>query len=104
MLGFIKRRSKELNIPLVTRNVYITIVRPVFVYSSQVWSPCYILHIDRIESIQNRFALFALNHLPWDNIIIVPSNRERETQSKSFKYIKYKERSSRSYLPACITL
>ena len=73
MLGFIKRWSKEFNNRLVTRHLYITIVCPILEYSSQVWSPCYIVHIDRIESIQKQFVRFALNHLPWDNNIIVSS-------------------------------
>lgn len=73
VLGFIKRWSKEFNNTLITKHLYISLVRPLLEYASQVWSPNYSSHIGRIESVQRRFVRFALRPLPWDDPVILPS-------------------------------
>ena len=72
LFGFIKIWAKEFNNPLVTKTLFTTIVRPHLEYASQVWSPYYRVHIDRIEKIQKRFVRFALNHLNWSDPFALP--------------------------------
>ena len=66
-LGFVKRWSKEFCDPYVTKSLYTTFVRPLLEYSSQVWSPYYQVHIQRIEAVQRRFIRYALRGLEWDD-------------------------------------
>jgi hypothetical protein len=77
MLGFIKRWAKEFDDPYVTKSLYTSLVRPNLEYASQVWSPFYQSHINRIESIQKQFLLFALRHLPWENRYHLPPYHNR---------------------------
>jgi len=48
------------------------LVRPILEYESPVWSPQYVVHSDRIESVQINFLLFALRRLNWDANSILP--------------------------------
>ena len=66
VLGFVKRRAKELNDPYLTRKMYYSLVRPILEYASIVWSPYRKVDIDRIESVQKQFLLFALRHLGFE--------------------------------------
>jgi len=66
VLGFIKRWSKEFDDPYTTKLLFTTLVRPILEYCSSVWSPQYQVHIDRIESVQKKFLLFALRSLNLD--------------------------------------
>jgi len=52
VLGFIKRWSKEFDDPYLTKTLLISLVRPILEYGSPVWSPQYVVHSDRIESVQ----------------------------------------------------
>jgi len=70
MLGFIKRWSKEFNNPFVLKSLYTSLVRPNLEYASQVWSPFYKIHINRIEAIQKNFNCFALRHLCWSSTLL----------------------------------
>lgn len=72
-----KRWSKEFSNPYVTKSLYITIVRPLLEYASQVWSPYYETHINRIEAVQRRFIRFALRGLPWVDSYNLPPYRDR---------------------------
>jgi len=67
-LAFIKRWSKEFGDPYVTKTLFISLVRPF-----PIWSPQYGVHIDRIESVQKNFLIFALRRLNWDTSLILPS-------------------------------
>jgi len=62
---------------LTTKLLFTTLVRPILEYSSSVWSPQYQVHIDRIESVQKKFLLFALRSLNWDQNIRLPSYQSR---------------------------
>lgn len=44
------------------KSVYFAHVRSYLEYGSDVWSPYYQLHSDRIESIQKKFLMYALRH------------------------------------------
>lgn len=63
MLGFIKRRASEFNNVWVTKTLYCSLVRSILEYGSVVWNPYHEVHSKRIESIQKKFLLFALNYL-----------------------------------------
>ena len=71
-LGFIIRWSKEFCDPYITKHLFITYVRPILEYSSQVWSPYRDIDISRIESVQKKFLRFALRNLPWIDAIRLP--------------------------------
>jgi len=77
VLGFIKRWSKELDDPFMTKTLFISLVRSILEYGSPVWSPQYAVHSDRSESVQKNFLLFALRRQKWDANRILPpySNR-----------------------------
>lgn len=76
-LGFVKRWSKEFSDPYVTKSLYLTFVRPLLEYASQVWSPCYNTHSLRIEAVQRRFLRFALRGLPWLDSFHLPPYADR---------------------------
>lgn len=76
-LGMIKRWAKELNDPYVTKSLFIGLVRSVLEFACQVWNPSYAIHIIRIESIQKKFLLFALQNLNWENRFILPPYKQR---------------------------
>lgn len=77
MLGFVKRWSKEFSNPYVTKALYVTFVRPILEYASQVWSPYHKVHSKRIEAVQGRFILFALRGLGWADAHNLPHYRDR---------------------------
>lgn len=77
MLGFIKRWSKEFNSIDVTKQLYVSLVRPILEYASSVWSPYYATHVDCIESVQRKFLRFALRSLPWEDPLLLPPYRSR---------------------------
>ena len=76
-LWFVKRWSKEFSNRYVTKSLYITFVRPLLEYASQVWSPYHAVHILRIEAIQRRFIRFALRGLGWADIYNLPPYKDR---------------------------
>lgn len=77
MLGFIKRWSKEFDDPYITKSLFISLVRPSLEYSCVVWSPYYNVYVDRIESIQKKFLLFALRGLGWNQSENLPPYENR---------------------------
>lgn len=62
-LGFIKRRAREFNDPYTTKTLYTSLVQPILEYASVIWSPYRQIDIDRIESVQKQFLIFALRPL-----------------------------------------
>lgn len=76
-LGFVKRWSKEFSDPYVTKALYITFMRPILEYGSQVWSPYQDVHIKRIEAVQRRFIRFALRGLGWADPVHLPPYEDR---------------------------
>ena len=79
MLGFIKRNCRDFCDPLTLKSLYVTFVRSILEYASQVWSPFYQCHSNRIESVQKQFIMFALRGLPSQQVIefVLPPYRER---------------------------
>ena len=69
LLGFIKRWAKEFDDPYITKQLFSSLVRPSLEYASQVWSPQYNIHKDRIEAVQKQFSLF-LRCVDWDGTIL----------------------------------
>lgn len=72
VLGFIKRWAKEFTDPYITKQLYMSLVRPILEYGSIIWDPVYKIHIESIESVQKQFLLFCLRGLPW-NPLNLPS-------------------------------
>lgn len=72
MLGFIKRFSFHFNDPYTIKTLYIAYVRPLLEYCSIVWDPYQASHVNRIESVQKQFLLFALRKLGWTTLPLPP--------------------------------
>lgn len=66
MTGFIMRQCWEFRDIELFKTVYCALVRSGLEYCSIVWSPCYQVHIKRIERVQSRFANFLLFKLNID--------------------------------------
>ena len=64
LLGFVKRCSGEISDVRTRRTLYLSLVRSVFGYSSQVWSPQTVTLIQRVERVQRRATKYILN-LPY---------------------------------------
>ncbi|XP_075150556.1 uncharacterized protein B0403.1-like [Haematobia irritans] len=77
VLGFIKRWSKEFVDPYLTKRLFTTLVRPILEYACVVWSPSYRYYIDRVESVQKQFLIFALRGLGWNNLYDLPPYSSR---------------------------
>ena len=61
LLGFVRRSGREITNTRTRRTLYLSVVRPVLAYASQVWSPQSIGLIKRTERIQRRASKFILN-------------------------------------------
>lgn len=72
LLGFIKRWSREFNDPYLAKRLFTSLVRPILEYGSVLWSPNYRCHVDRIESVQKQFLIFALRGLGWNDLYDMP--------------------------------
>ena len=75
--GFVKRQSKEFMNPYVTKSLYCSLVRPHLEYCSVVWMPHSRCHVEKLESIQKQFLLFALRGLGWSHRYILPPYHHR---------------------------
>ena len=64
LLGFVKRCSGEISDVRTRRTLYLSLVRSVFGYSSQVWLPQTVTLIQRVERVQKRATKYTLN-LPY---------------------------------------
>lgn len=76
LLAFIKRWAKEFDDPYITKRLFVSLVRPGLEYACIIWSPHNACYIDRIESVQKQFLLFALRGLSW-NIYELPPYENR---------------------------
>jgi len=72
ILGFVKRRAKEFNDPYVTKRMYVALVQSTLEYANVVWSPYRQIDINRIESVQKQFLLFALKPLGFTGYVLPP--------------------------------
>lgn len=77
VLGFIKRWAKEFADPYITKNLYISLVRPILEYGSVIWDPIYNNYGSMIESVQKQFLIFCLRNLGWNNGLNLPSYESR---------------------------
>ena len=64
MLGFVKRSGVEISNIRTRRTLYLSVVRPVLGYGTQVWCPQSISLVRRTERIQRRASKFLLK-LPY---------------------------------------
>jgi len=67
VLGLIKTWSKEFDDPYLTKTLFISLVHPILEYESPAWSPQYVVHSDRIESVKNKtsYILHKLGGKPY---------------------------------------
>lgn len=86
-LGFIIRTCKPFRQPLSFKVVYYAYVRCILEYSSPIWSPCYFIHINRIERIQKKF----LTHLNF-KFKYVPRSSTYIQKCQSYKLLTLEER------------
>ena len=61
LLGFVRRSGGEITNVKTRRMLYLSVVRPILGYASQVWSPQTIGLIKRTERVQRRASKFMLN-------------------------------------------
>ena len=64
LLGYVKRCSGEISNVRARRSLYLSLVRSVFGYSSQVWSPQTVILMQRVKRVQRRATKYILN-LPY---------------------------------------
>ena len=64
LLGYVKRCSGEISNVRARRSLYLSLVRSVLGYSSQVWSPQTVILMQRVERVQRRATKYILN-LPY---------------------------------------
>lgn len=76
-LGMIKRWTKEFNDPYVAKCLYVSLVRSILEYACPIWNPSYACHVNKIESVQRQFLLFALSTLNWENRLVLPKYEHR---------------------------
>lgn len=62
MLGFLKRICYKFKNIECLKSIYFSYVRSNLEFACIIWSPNYMSHIKRIESVQKQFVLFALRH------------------------------------------
>lgn len=65
MLGFIKRICKQFKNVRALKSVYFAYVRSYLEYASVVWHPRQLSYINKIESIQKKFLIYALRRSVW---------------------------------------
>lgn len=64
-LAWIKRFGYEFEDPWTLKKLFLTFILPIVEYASQVWNPYTAEKINRVESIQKQFLLFALRKMKW---------------------------------------
>lgn len=76
-LAWLKRFAYEFDDPWVLKKLYSTFILPIIEYASPIWSPSYYNQINRIESIQKQFMLYALRNFKWTHGFKLPPYRNR---------------------------
>jgi hypothetical protein len=76
VLGFVKRRAKIFNDPYITKMLYCALVQSILEYACVIWAPYTIGEVNKIESVQKQFLLFALRPLGFTGFIL-PSYKNR---------------------------
>ena len=75
MLGFIMRQCHDFRDIEVLKTIYFSLVRSHLDYCCAIWSPCYNVHISRLERVQMKFVNFLLFKLHIDKTTL--SHEER---------------------------
>lgn len=70
VFGFVKRRAKTYNDPHITKTLYCGLVQPIIEYASVIWAPYTKCKIDKIESVQKQFLIFALKPLGFSGYVL----------------------------------
>ena len=68
MLGFLRRHSLKSFDMQTRRLLYLSFVRPIVGYASEMWSPQTINDLSKVESLQKRTTKFTLN-VNWNDEI-----------------------------------
>ena len=69
MLGFMMRICSDFTAASVFISLYFTHVRSHLEYAAVIWSPNYVVHINRIESVQKKFYSFLFKKFGYYNVI-----------------------------------
>ena len=77
MLAFVKRQAKSFNEPYILKSLYCALIRPLMEYCAVAWAPSTKTQMDKIESVQRQFLLFALKNLGWRHAYELPSYESR---------------------------
>lgn len=76
-LYLMKTFAKGFACPHVTKTLFTALVRPLVEYCSVVWAPRSAADVQRIESIQKQFLIFALRNQQWSDRFILPPYEAR---------------------------
>lgn len=79
VLAFIKRWAKEFKDPLITKQLYTSLVRPILEFGSVIWDPSTNIRSAKIESVQKQFLLFCLRG-SYPDFVNLPSYSTRLSQ------------------------
>ena len=79
VLAFIKRWAKEFKDPLITKQLYTSLVRPILEFGSVIWDPSSNICSAKIESVQKQFLLFCLRG-SYPDFVNLPSYSTRLSQ------------------------
>mgnify|MGYP003556569863 CR=1 FL=1 len=79
VLAFIKRWAKEFKNPLITKQLYTSLVRPILEFGSVIWDPSSNICSAKIESVQKQFLLFCLRG-SYPDFVNLPSYSTRLSQ------------------------
>ena len=70
--ALVRRYGRDLNDPYSILAIYTGLVRSKLDFSSVVWRPQYVVHIQRIEAVQKKFVRFALRNLSYNGDQLPP--------------------------------
>ena len=75
MLGFVLRQCHDFRDTEVLKLIFYSLVRSHLDYCCAIWSPCYRVHICRLERVQMKFVNFLLYKLRIDKSLLSHSER-----------------------------
>ena len=85
-LGLVKFLSRGFDNSRATKTLYCALARSLLEYAAPVWSPVAACHINRLESTQKQFVLFALGRQRIGDSYVLPPYRERAATLHSEPY------------------
>lgn len=90
LLGFLHRNSKNFSNINTVKLLYNSLVRNQLEYATQIWSPFYSVHIERIERVQRRFSRFLL--FKFSRVLEITEQLQYSERLKLFNMISLESR------------